>query len=177
MTQPVADISANSPAAAGESCWQMVEAFYRHEVRLLQARRYRDWLGLMDADMLYRVPVTTSTAEGLVVRDNALGYYDEDLELLNARVDKLESKHSWVEQPPSRLRYFVQLLDLETADEGGFIATSNILLFQHRWNLDQHFSGERRDLLVRDGDGLKIRDRLVVLDRQTFTHQGLSVFF
>ena len=156
---------------------QDVEAFYRREVLLLQDRRYREWLETMDPQISYRVPVTTSTLEGLVTREDELGYYDEDLTLLRARVDKLESKQSWVEQPPSRLRYFVQVVDA-IRDGDAVVARSNLLLLQSRWNMEQQFSGERTDLLVPiDGDGFRLRQRRVVLDRQVLGKQGLSVFF
>lgn len=156
---------------------QDVEAFYRREVLLLQDRRYREWLETMDPQISYRVPVTTSTLEGLVTREDELGYYDEDLTLLKARVDKLESKQSWVEQPPSRLRYFVQVVDAKR-DGDAVVARSNLLLLQSRWNMEQQFSGERTDLLVRiEGDGFRLRQRRVVLDRQVLGKQGLSVFF
>lgn len=160
-----------------QNIWQRIETFYRREIVLLQDRRYREWLQLMDDRIEYRVPVTTGTTEGLTVVDGAIGYYDEDAELLEARVAKLESKQSWVENPPSRLRYFVQLLDIEKVDRNSWLARSNLLLFQSRWNLDQQFTGDRRDLLVAHGDDLKLRSRTVTMDRQAFTHQGLSVFF
>ena len=156
--------------------WQELEAFYRVEVLLLQDRRYRDWLDTMDPAISYRVPVTTSTLDGLATRDDELGYYDEDFELLKARVAKLESKQSWVEQPPSRLRYFVQLV--EARREGGTVtARSNLLLLQYRWNMEQQFSGGRTDVLVTADGGLRLRERRVVLDRQVLGEQGLSVFF
>ena len=154
-----------------------VEAHYRHEVLLLQDRRYRDWLTTMDPAVTYRVPVTTSTLEGLVTRDDELGYYDEDFELLKARVAKLESAQSWVERPPSRLRYFVQVLEAGHGDDGTVRARSNLLLLQHRWNMAQQFSGERTDVLVPDGSRYRLRERRVVLDRQAMGEQGLSVFF
>lgn len=162
--------------AATAGLWQEVEAFYRREVLLLQDRRYRDWLDTMDPSISYRVPVTTSTMEGLVTREDELGYYDEDLELLKARVAKLESKQSWVEQPPSRLRYFVQVVEARR-ETGTVVARSNLLLLQNRWNMEQHFSGGRTDVLLPvDGD-LRLRQRRVVLDRQVLGQQGLSVFF
>lgn len=156
---------------------QEVEAFYRREILLLQDRRYREWLDSMDPAISYRVPVTTSTMDGLVAREDELGYYDEDLELLKARVAKLESKQSWVEQPPSRLRYFVQVVDATRAPDGTVTARSNLLLLQVRWNMEQQFSGERSDVLVSRGDGFRLRERQVVLDRQSLGKQGLSVFF
>ena len=157
--------------------WRDVERFYRREILLLQDRRYREWLDLMDASITYRVPVTTSTLEGLVERDGELGYYDENLELLKARVAKLESKQSWVEQPPSRLRYFVQVIDVSRREDGSLFARSNLLLLQYRWNMDQQFSGGRTDTLVQTETGLRLQARMVVLDRQAVGKQGLSVFF
>ena len=162
--------------ASTVALWQELEAFYRREILLLQDRRYRDWLETMDPAISYRVPVTTSTLEGFVTREDELGYYDEDLALLKARVAKLESKQSWVEQPPSRLRYFVQVVDAHR--EGGtVIARSNLLLLQYRWNMEQQFSGSRADVLVVVEGGLLLRERRVVLDRQILGKQGLSVFF
>lgn len=166
-----------SGSVVDETVWRGIEAFYRREILLLQERRYREWLQLMDDRIEYRVPVTTSTNEGLIVADGAIGYYDEDAELLEARVAKLESKQSWVENPPSRLRYFVQLLDVQKIDDNSWLARSNLLLFQSRWNLDQQFTGDRLDVLNGSEAGLKLRSRTVTMDRQVFTHQGLSVFF
>jgi len=154
-----------------------LEAFYRREVLLLQDRRYGEWLATMDSTVSYRVPVTTSTLEGLVTREDELGYYDEDFTLLQARVAKLESKLSWVEHPPSRLRYFVQVLDAHREADGTIVARSNLLLLQYRWNMEQQFSGERTDTLLAVDDGFRIRARRVVLDRQAVGKQGLSVFF
>jgi 3-phenylpropionate/cinnamic acid dioxygenase small subunit len=157
--------------------WQALEAFYRREVLLLQDRRYGEWLETMDSAVSYRVPVTTSTLEGLVTREDELGYYDEDFTLLKARVAKLESKQSWVERPPSRLRYFVQVVDAQREDGGTVVARSNLLLLQYRWNMEQQFSGGRTDKLVPDGSGFRLLERRVVLDRQAVGDQGLSVFF
>ena len=162
--------------ASTVALFQELEAFYRREVLLLQDRRYRDWLETMDPAISYRVPVTTSTLEGFVTREDELGYYDEDLTLLKARVAKLESKQSWVEQPPSRLRYFVQVVDAHR-DGDTVIARSNLLLLQYRWNMEQRFSGERTDELVSVDGGFRLKKRRVVLDRQALGEQGLSVFF
>jgi 3-phenylpropionate/cinnamic acid dioxygenase small subunit len=159
------------------SLWQEVELFYRREVLLLQDRRYAEWLETMDTTISYRVPVTTSTLDGLVTREDELGYYDEDIELLRARVAKLESKQSWVEQPPSRLRYFVQVIDVSRQEDGALVVRSNLLLLQYRWNMEQQFSGARTDTLVAGESGLRLQQRRVVLDRQAVGNQGLSVFF
>lgn len=156
--------------------WREIERFYRREILLLQDRRYREWLDTMDSSITYKVPVTTSTVDGFTTSEDGLGYYDEDLALLNARVAKLESRQSWVERPPSRLRYFVQLIDVERQD-GRVVARSNLLLLQHRWNMEQQFSGDRTDTLIVTEAGLRLQKRIVILDRQQVARQGLSVFF
>ncbi|MEO6410500.1 MAG: aromatic-ring-hydroxylating dioxygenase subunit beta [Burkholderiaceae bacterium] len=166
-----------SDDASDLALFQALETFYRREVLLLQDRRYREWLETMDPAISYRVPVTTSTMDGLVTQEDELGYYDEDLRLLKARVAKLESKQSWVEQPPSRLRYFVQVVDAQQGETGIVVARSNLLLLQYRWNMEQQFSGERTDRLVPVDGGFRLRERRVVLDRQALGKQGLSVFF
>ncbi len=163
--------------ASSAALFQALESFYRREVLLLQDRRYREWLDTMDPAISYRVPVTTSTLDGLASREDELGYYDEDFELLKARVAKLESKQSWVEQPPSRLRYFVQVVEAQREPAGTVLARSNLLLLQYRWNMEQQFSGSRSDVLVTAGEGFRLRERRVVLDRQVLGKQGLSVFF
>jgi 3-phenylpropionate/cinnamic acid dioxygenase small subunit len=84
---------------------------------------------------------------------------------------------SWVEHPPSRLRYFVQVVDARHEEDGVIVARSNLLLLQYRWNMEQQFSGERTDTLVALDDDFRIRSRRVVLDRQAVGKQGLSVFF
>jgi 3-phenylpropionate/cinnamic acid dioxygenase small subunit len=166
-----------SNSRCNPSSWEAVETFYRREILLLQDHRYREWLGLMDPAIRYWVPVTTSTLQGLQIHDNEIGYYDENYELLEARVAKLESRQSWVEQPPSRVRYFVQLIDIETLEDGALSARSNLMLLQYRWNMEQQFSGERSDTLIHAEGELRLKSRRVILDRRAIGNQGLSVFF
>jgi ethylbenzene dioxygenase beta subunit len=164
-------------ANRSQSDWQAIEIFYRREILLLQDHRYREWLELIDPAIRYWVPVTTSTLKGLETRDNEIGYYDENFDLLKARVAKLESRQSWVEQPPSRVRYFVQLIDAERQDNGLLSARSNLLLLQYRWNMEQQFSGERADVFTGTDGELRLRSRKVTVDRRSIGNQGLSVFF
>ena len=165
-----------SAATAGvrDDVWRDVESFYRGEAILLQRREYRTWFARFLPEIRYSVPTMASTPEGRQPRK--LGFYDEDHRMLEARVTKLESKLSWVEHPGSRTRYFIQVLDVrEDGDE--IVAISNVLLFQHSWNLETYYTGERTDRLVRTPDGFRVRDRLVILDREDLGAHGLSVFF
>ena len=155
----------------------VVDAFYRRETLLLQERRYREWLASLDPAIVYRVPTHSSIGGGAPPEEDRLGYYDEDYRMLEARVAKLESKYSWVEHPGSRLRYFVQLLEAERAEDGTILARANLMLLQHRWNMEQYFSGERRDRFREEDGALRLVARTVYLDRDRLGAQGLSVLF
>lgn len=159
--------------------WADCEALYRREALALQRRAFEDWLGLFADDLYYVVPTfaLVETESGPAHLRMPLAYYEETLQTLGVRVKKLASRSSWGEIPPSRNRYFLQLLEV-SAGVDVVHATTNILLLQHRENLDQTFSGERFDELRRDDDGqLKIVRREVSLDRPLLGSQGLSVFF
>jgi 3-phenylpropionate/cinnamic acid dioxygenase small subunit len=158
--------------------WLTVERAYRREIRLLQAAEYREWLTLFAPEFRYRVPVVRSTDErsDMVAGEGELAYYDEDRTTMELRVDKLASAMAWTEIPPSRLRYFVQLLDVEVSDTPA-LAVSNILVFRARHETQENvFYGERTDRFVEVGGQLKIAERTVVLDRGRLAAENLSVF-
>jgi 3-phenylpropionate/cinnamic acid dioxygenase small subunit len=162
-----------------DALWREIEALYRREVRLLQAGEYRDWLGLLGPEMRYRAPVVrvADHRADAVAKDGELAYYDDDRTTLELRVEKLASTMAWTEYPPSRLRYFVQLLDV-SHDSETVIAVSNFLVFQTRHESHENiFYGERTDRLRELDGGLVIVDRQVVLDRSRLPSENLSLFF
>jgi 3-phenylpropionate/cinnamic acid dioxygenase small subunit len=112
----------------------------------------------------------------MVARDGELAYYDEDRTTMELRVRKLASSRAWTEVPPSRIRYFVQLLDISSADSA-VVAISNILVFRTCHESQENaFYGERIDRFV-DVDGqLKIAERTVVLDKVRLAAENLTVF-
>jgi 3-phenylpropionate/cinnamic acid dioxygenase small subunit len=162
-----------------EELWQMVEKFYRREASLLQHGDYDRWLEMMTTDIRYRAPVVRVLDDRteVVAPDGALAYYDEDRESLELRVRKFASTMAWTEYPPSRLRYFVQLMDVHDGREA-VCATSNFLVFQVRHESRENvFYGERVDTLRRMGEALLIARRHVVLDRARLPSENISLFF
>ncbi|WP_433286286.1 aromatic-ring-hydroxylating dioxygenase subunit beta [Pseudonocardia sp. CA-142604] len=158
--------------------WPAVERIYRREVRLLQRADYLEWLSFFAPEFRYRAPVVRSTdaRADMVALDGELAYYDEDRTTMELRAKKLASSRAWTEVPPPRLRYFVQLLDISSADSA-VVAISNILVFRTCHESQENvFYGERIDRFV-DVDGqLKIAERTVVLDRVRLAAENLTVF-
>jgi 3-phenylpropionate/cinnamic acid dioxygenase small subunit len=158
--------------------WHAVEHLYRREIRLLQRADYVEWLSFFAPEFRYRTPVVMNTdaRQDMVARDGELAYYDEDRVTMELRAKKLASANAWTEIPPSRLRYFVQLLDVTQAG-AEVLAVSNFLLIRTRHETQENlYYGERADRFVAVGGELKIAERTVVLDRGRLAAENLNVF-
>lgn len=160
--------------------WEMLEKTYRREVILLQNRRFDEWLALFSKDLVYRVPTIAVAAQGdtLSYELEELSYYEENYVTLSERVRKVMHPQTWAEQPGSKTRYFIQLLDVLEDEDNNVHAVTNFLLIQNRPGLEQLFCGERHDVLKqRQGSDFEIARREVLLDRPVLGNQGLSIFF
>lgn len=158
--------------------WSTVEDLYRREIRLLQNAQYVDWLSFFAPEFRYRMPVVKNTdaRADMIARDGELAYYDEDRATMELRARKLASSHAWTEIPPSRLRYFVQPLEL-TVDGPEFVVVSNILVFRTRNEAQEHtYYGERTDRFAEVGGEWKIAERVVVLDRARLAAENMNIF-
>ncbi|WP_217562260.1 aromatic-ring-hydroxylating dioxygenase subunit beta [Streptomyces sp. GbtcB6] len=167
-----------SNAPSPEVLWPAVESIYRHEIRMLQRGDYLDWLSFFAPEFRYRMPVVRSTdaRADMVAAQGELGYYDENRDTMELRVGKLASSNAWSEVPPSRLRYFVQILDL-TVDNSEVVAVSNVLAFRARnESQENRYYGERTDRFIEVNGQLKIADRTVVLDQVRLAAENLNVF-
>jgi 3-phenylpropionate/cinnamic acid dioxygenase small subunit len=155
-----------------------VEGIYRREIRLLQQGDYLEWLSFFAPEFRYRMPVVRSTdaRADMVAADGELAYYDEDRTSMELRAKKLASSNAWTEIPPSRLRYFVQLLDL-AADGRETVAVSNVFVLRTRHESQENrYHGERTDRFAEIDGQLKITERTVVLDQVRLAAENLNVF-
>src|SRR5438105_10238824 len=104
-----------------EDVLREVEQFLYREARLLDERRFREWLELFTDDVRYwmgarsnRYPRTSKAisilspnryVEDDKTRDDELSIFDETKETLSGRVARLETGMAWAEDPPSRTRH------------------------------------------------------------------------
>ncbi|BCZ95730.1 MULTISPECIES: aromatic-ring-hydroxylating dioxygenase subunit beta [Thermus] len=157
------------------------------EAECLDEGRYRDWLGFLTEDILYRVPVritkerdprggTSGVTEGMY-------HMDEDLTSLEMRVARLETGFAWAEDPPSRIRRFVtnvRIGDPRPTDRGEEVEVrSNLLIFRSRWDKPDYtlMAAERQDVWRYSGDTWRLARRLVILDSTTLPVHNLAFFF
>jgi len=156
-----------------------VTTFLVDEAEVLDRGAYRDWLGYLTEDIDYRMPVRVTAAHTLAnsfLED--MDHFREDRYSLEKRVERFETDHAWTEDPPSRTRRFVTNIRVWATDDGGLLAKSYLLLFRSRGDVRQPdwVSAERADVLRRADDGLRIAQRLIVVDESVLRTQNLAVF-
>ncbi|MCH7743411.1 MAG: hypothetical protein IIB71_12200 [Proteobacteria bacterium] len=70
-----------------------VEQFLYHEARLLDERKFEDWLALLTDDIHYWMPIRRTTMARDVgnefTRPGAMAFFDDDKNFLQLRVKKL----------------------------------------------------------------------------------------
>src|ERR1044071_1484479 len=106
------------------------EDFLIHEARLLDARRFRDWMALFTDDGTYWVPAVPDQQSPF---DQASLFYD-DRELMKTRVDRLEHPRIHVQTPPSRTAHLVGNIVVEEADvsKSEFAVGSTVIMVEYR---------------------------------------------
>lgn len=159
-----------------------VEQFLYAEAALLDARKYREWLGLLADDVHYWMPirrtVTSSDLDMEFTRPGDMAYFDDDREILEMRVRKLEAGSAWSEDPPSRSRHYVtnvRILDVAREE-----ITVEVCFHVRRTRLNSELSewfGRREDVLRRDGEGFRLSRRHIFLDQTIIPTSNMSTLF
>jgi 3-phenylpropionate/cinnamic acid dioxygenase small subunit len=172
-----------------------VEQFLYREARLLDERRFHDWLRLFTEDVHYWMAARTNryprsskaiaaldadrVAEEDMAGEEELGLFDEDIRTLTARVARLDTGMAWAEDPPSRTRHLITNIEIAPdASESELTVHSNFIVYRSRGETEQDFYiGARHDRLRRVDGTWKIANRRMVLDQNVLTAKNLSIFF
>jgi 3-phenylpropionate/cinnamic acid dioxygenase small subunit len=172
-----------------------VEQFLYREARLLDDRRFRDWLELFTDDVRYwmasrsnRYPRNSKAisildpdryVEDDIGREDELAVLDESKETLRGRVARLDTGMAWAEDPPSRTRHMISNIEIEAGDaEDELRVYSNFIVYRSRAETEEDFYvGARRDVLRRVDGAWKIAHRKLILDQNVLSAKNVSIFF
>ena len=172
-----------------------VEQFLYREARLLDERRFHEWLELFTADVRYwmggrrnRYPKSSKAIAILdpdryvdedLTEDDELAILDENKQTLSARVARLDTGMAWAEDPPSRTRHLLTKIEIEQGDaESELEVYSNFIVYRSRSETEQDFYvGARRDVLRRVDGAWKIARRKLILDQNVLLAKNVSIFF
>lgn len=129
--------------------------FVAHEARLLDARRWDEWLDLFADDGRYWVPLQ-GAAQLDAVQHNSIA--DEDRLLLALRIERLKNPRAHSQHPPSHCQHVLQQPSLVHADaqDGRCELHTPFVYLEARGERQLMLAGTVRHRLVRRGDGLQI---------------------
>ena len=172
-----------------------VEQFLYREARLLDSRRFDDWLDLLADDIKYWAPLRSNRypanskaisildgsryEEGEFSREDELAIMDEDKDSLTRRIRRLDSGMAWAEDPPSRTRHFVSNIEVEPGERDSELRVySNFIMYRTRGETEEDFYvGSREDVLRREAGQLRVAYRKIILDQTVLLAKNVSNFF
>jgi 3-phenylpropionate/cinnamic acid dioxygenase small subunit len=171
-----------------------LEQFYYREARLLDNREYQQWLSLVTQDIVYLMPSRVNVQVNNRLRtQEAMLSVEQELEgadsqgcpireegyiHLMIRVERAYKVNSWSENPPARARRIIGNIELVAAQGEQYSVLSNFHLYYARPGWDNYiYSGQRRDVLITDGEGYKIKRREVIMDYSSIELPTLGLLF
>jgi benzoate/toluate 1,2-dioxygenase beta subunit len=136
-----------------------VESFLYREARLMDENLYDEWLSLWTQDALYWVPCNRDDSDPAL---EISAIYD-DRARLQIRIDRLKSGVAYAQDPKSRMRRLISNIEIQRADNGDLIVSSNFLLVELRRSKQDVFAGRTIHRLQSDDESFKISYKKVLL--------------
>lgn len=173
MTLAGIPASAGRGAAAAGIDRALFEDFLIEEARLLDERRFRDWMGLFAEDGTYWVPAVPGQKSP---HDQASLFYD-DRDLMKTRIERLEHPRIHVQTPPSRTAHLIGNVVIEEADadKGEFAVGSTVIMVEYRDDAQRLFAGRQHHRLRRRGDTFCIVQKRVDLINCDAAFEAMAV--
>jgi p-cumate 2,3-dioxygenase subunit beta len=148
---------------------EAVEDLLYREAAFLDEWQLDAWLDLYTNDAHYCIPATNKP-DGDPRRD--LVIVDDNRERMEARVERLKSRHAHREFPSSRTRHMVCNVILEQQDGTELHVSAAFIVWRFRGPRADYYVGRYDYELVRTGDGLRIRSKRATLDMPTLEDAG-----
>lgn len=155
------------------------ETVLKIEAEYLDDRRFEDWLEMLDADLVYEVPVRTlrENWQGDGISTRAF-YMKEDVASIETRVRRLRSQFAWAESPSTRTRRLVSNIRLVKQDGALLSIRSNVAIFCYKGEAAQPqiLTADRRDEWRITDQGPRLVRRISILDSAVLGLEALSIF-
>lgn len=148
-----------------------IEAFLAAEARLLDERRWEEWLALFGEKAWYWMPVE----EGQPDPKNTVSLIYDDRRLLETRVRRLAAEQAHAQTPRSRTSRIVANATIESEVDGIVAVRSKFQAIEYRGNRQRLFGGTQWHGLEPGRDGFVIRWKKVELVDCDSVMNGISV--
>lgn len=168
----------NAPAA-GLVNIREVEAFVYHEARLLDGRRFEEWIELFAPEGYYWAPARPDQNDPWT----EISLIFDDREFMKNRIQRLRHPKVHAQIPPSRaVRQISNVtIDKQDANTGDLEVRSVFSMFEYRPTLpkplERMFAGESVHRLRPDGNAYKIMWKKVLLANCDSAFDPLFLYF
>ncbi len=165
----------------GSPLYNEITEFLYEEAALLDDLDTAGWAQMLAEDLKYTAPLrlTRNTADSKNSVSDTMYHFEDDYQSILARVERLQGKSAFAEDPPSRTRRLITNVRVRKTDNPNeFEVISYILLTRNRFETANYqlMSAKRNDLLRRDGDDFKLARREIILDQVVLGMGNLAVF-
>jgi p-cumate 2,3-dioxygenase beta subunit len=151
-----------------------VEDFLYHEAALLDAWKLDDWEKLLTDDATYYVPPNDELEGG---HANTLYIISDDRERIRQRVIRIKDPNCHAEYPQSRTCRLITNVRILSVEGDLVTVEANFVCYRYRRHQREFvFVGTYRNILKKDGDSFKIKERRVLLHAHELGYLG-SVSF
>jgi 3-phenylpropionate/cinnamic acid dioxygenase small subunit len=181
MNAPMKPAAATAPVSL--ELWHEVQQFLFFEARLIDERRFKEWIELFTEDLFYWAPILTNRvgrdAKLEIEKCDGAAHFEDGKVSLTNRVKRFDTGMAWAEIPPSRTRHLISNVEVELV--GGAYdmrVRSAFLVYRSHLETDEEiYAGSRIDFLRRDNGSWKIARREIYLDQATVLGKNLAIFF
>ena len=176
------DANVNHDQLAALLLQREVEAFFTHEVELLDERRFGEWLDLFADDLRYYMPMARNVAfdrpEHEYTRERAeANWFDEGKDDLTKRVQQIVGGDHWAEEPRSRTTHIITNVSIAEDRGRELTVNSRFVVYQNRQDSDVNFFIGKRIDVLRRGATLQVAHRTIYLDQNVLLAKSLTTFF
>ena len=151
-----------------------VEDFLYREAALLDEWKLEEWLTLLTQDACYHVPPNDHPGGD---PKTTLFILADDIVRIRERIKRLMSPECHAEYPHSRTRRMINNVRIVGTDGDLVTVAANFVCYRYRrYERIREYVGSYRYVLKREGEGLLIKERRVIIDAHELGSLG-SVSF
>lgn len=138
---------------------EKLDAFLYCEARLLDSKRYRDWLELLTADFVYWIPASPDAVDP---RSEGAVNFDDRRRIID-RITLIETNIQWAQVPRSRTCRMISNIEAFPGSTGITHVRSNIAIWEYRRGQAQSYIGWQEHELVTAAEPWRIRRKFISL--------------
>ncbi len=155
-----------------ETLIRPIEQFLFHEARLLDERRWDEWLALFTEDGLYWAPLERGQTDPI----NRVSLFYENALLRSVRARRLGERNAWSQQPVAQTQHLVGNVQIEAKDGDAVTVRSVFHMIEWHRGEQRLLGGTYTHSLVRGGSGFRIALKRIDLVNCDAIHGALEVF-